>query len=155
MAASVEARVPFLDYRLVELALGLPDEAKVGQGIAKRALRQAMRGLVPDQVLDRKDKMGFVLSEAQWLLHDVGDAATSLLEDSMSALAGLVEPIALRRDWQAMRQGRRPYDHRMWRVMVAGRWVRRFGLVCPTGLTRTATTATGSRHSDRPTESTP
>jgi asparagine synthase (glutamine-hydrolysing) len=59
MARSIEARVPFLDHRLVELAFQLPDEHKIDAGITKRVLRQAMAGLVPEQVLSRTDKMVF------------------------------------------------------------------------------------------------
>ncbi|HJV74591.1 MAG TPA: asparagine synthase (glutamine-hydrolyzing), partial [Noviherbaspirillum sp.] len=60
MAFSVEARVPFLDYRIVEHCLNLPDGAKLGNGISKAVLRKSMRGIVPDLILDRRDKMGFV-----------------------------------------------------------------------------------------------
>lgn len=128
MAFSVEARVPFLDYRLVELALGLPDSLKVGQGISKRALRQCMRGLVPDSILDRKDKIGFVTSESMWLTRDAAEQTTALLEDSLAALQGIVEPDVLRKDWAAMRAGTAPYDQRIWRVISAGRWVRQFNV---------------------------
>jgi len=128
MAFSVEARVPFLDYRFVELALGLPDEAKVGGGISKRALRQAMRGTVPDLVLDRKDKMGFVTSEALWVTRQAPQRMRQLLEEATRALDGIVAPASLLQQLDSMCAGRRPYDHRIWRVIVAGRWMRRFGL---------------------------
>lgn len=128
MAFSIEARVPFLDYRFVELALGLPDEAKVGGGVSKRALRQAMRGTVPDAVLDRKDKMGFVTSEALWVTRQVPQRMRQLLEEATRALDGIVAPASLLQQLDSMCTGRRPYDHRIWRVIVAGRWMRRFGL---------------------------
>ena len=128
MAFSVEARVPFLDYRFVELALGLPDEAKVGGGVSKRVLRQAMRGTVPDRVLDRKDKMGFVTSEALWVTRQVPQRMKQLLEEATMALDGIVVPDSLLQQLDSMCAGRRPYDHRIWRVIVAGRWMRRFGL---------------------------
>jgi asparagine synthase (glutamine-hydrolysing) len=128
MAFSVEARVPFLDYRFVELALALPDEAKVGGGVAKRALRQAMRGTVPDPVLDRKDKMGFVTSEALWVTRAMPKQMRERLADSSRALEGIVVPAVLMQQLDAMCAGTRPYDHRIWRVIVAGLWVRRFGL---------------------------
>lgn len=128
MAFSVEARVPFLDYRFVELALGLPDAAKVGGGISKRALREAMRGLVPDVVLDRRDKMGFVTSEALWMTRDVPDRMRALLSESAEILGSVVEPQVLLGQHEQMCAGQRSYDHRIWRVIVAGRWIRRFGL---------------------------
>lgn len=63
MAHSVEARVPFFDRRLVELAFSLPDEHKVGDGQRKRILRDTMRGLVPPEVTERPDRLGFALPE--------------------------------------------------------------------------------------------
>lgn len=59
MAHSIEARVPFLDHRLVEFLFSLPDDAKV-QGLeTKHVLREALRGIVPEPVRTRKDKIGF------------------------------------------------------------------------------------------------
>jgi asparagine synthase (glutamine-hydrolysing) len=59
MASSIEARVPFLDHRLVDFAFSLPDTFKLGGATTKRVLRAAMRGTVPDPILDRQDKIGF------------------------------------------------------------------------------------------------
>lgn len=67
MAFSIEARVPFLDYRLVEYIFSLPDEYKIRSGLRKYMLRKAMRGIVPDMILDRRDKIGFATAEKQWL----------------------------------------------------------------------------------------
>jgi asparagine synthase (glutamine-hydrolysing) len=59
MAHSIEARVPFLDHRLVELAFSLPPEAKVRGAETKRLLRQAMKGILPEPIRLRRDKLGF------------------------------------------------------------------------------------------------
>jgi asparagine synthase (glutamine-hydrolysing) len=67
MAFAIEARVPFLDHELVDLALLLPDRLKVDPGTTKSVLRRAMRGLVADEVLERKDKMGFQPPQDAWL----------------------------------------------------------------------------------------
>lgn len=66
MAFSIEARVPFLDYRLVEYVFGLPNDLKLRQGYTKAILRDAMLGIVPTTVLRRTDKMGFVTPEDLW-----------------------------------------------------------------------------------------
>src|SRR5206468_12785779 len=58
MAASVESRVPFLDHKLVEFVAMLPDEWKLSGWTTKRILRESMRGLLPDSILNRP-KMGF------------------------------------------------------------------------------------------------
>ena len=70
MAHSVESRVPFLDHRVVELSLGLPDEFKIGGGVTKRVLRAAMSGVLPDRIRDRVDKIGFETPESLWMAGD-------------------------------------------------------------------------------------
>jgi asparagine synthase (glutamine-hydrolysing) len=70
MAHSVESRVPFLTTALADLALGLPSSYLISSaGETKHVFRQAMRGLVPDEILDRRDKIGFVPTESRWLAH--------------------------------------------------------------------------------------
>ena len=59
MAHSIEARVPFLDHRLVELAFRLPGESKVRGADTKRVLREAMKGVLPEPIRTRRDKLGF------------------------------------------------------------------------------------------------
>ena len=68
MAHSVETRLPFLDHRLVEYAFRLPDKVKLHGGVSKLILRRTMRGIVPDMILDRRDKIGFATPERDWLL---------------------------------------------------------------------------------------
>jgi asparagine synthase (glutamine-hydrolysing) len=127
MAFSVEARVPFLDYRVVELALRMRDEDKVGGGVSKAVLRQSMRGLVPDAVLDRRDKMGFVTAESVWMRRDRADAFRAELIRALEAMPGIVDPSILAR-FDDVRAGRRPFDNRFWRVLCVGRWAERFGV---------------------------
>lgn len=68
MHFSIESRVPFLDRALVESTLRLPEDQLVGKdGASKAILRRAMRGLVPDAILDRRDKIGFSTPERHWL----------------------------------------------------------------------------------------
>ena len=67
MAVSLENRVPFLTTALADFALSLPDELLIGRhGTTKKVLRAAMRGVVPDTILNRRDKIGFVTPEARW-----------------------------------------------------------------------------------------
>ncbi len=68
MASSVESRLPFLTPDLAEFLLKLPDDYILGgDGLTKRVFRQAMRGIVPDAILDRRDKIGFATPELRWL----------------------------------------------------------------------------------------
>jgi asparagine synthase (glutamine-hydrolysing) len=66
MRVSMEARVPFLDHRLVEYALNLPDEDRFRHGFSKYALRAALAGRLPDQVVWNRAKLGFGMAEQTW-----------------------------------------------------------------------------------------
>lgn len=67
MAHSVESRVPFLDYRLVEFCLNLPDAFKIQSGKRKFILRESMKNVLPKKVYERYDKMGFVTPQVVWM----------------------------------------------------------------------------------------
>lgn len=70
MAFSIESRVPFLTLPMAELLLTLPEEYLISdEGETKHVFRAAMRGLVPDQILDRRDKIGFATPERDWLMN--------------------------------------------------------------------------------------
>jgi len=66
-AVGLENRSPFLDHRIVEFAFRLPPELKVREATTKYVLRQAVRGIVPDPIIDRADKKGLVVPAASWL----------------------------------------------------------------------------------------
>ena len=84
MAFSVEARLPFLDYRIVEFLLGLPPEQKIQRGMTKAVYRRAMKSVLPTSVLSRTDKMGFVTPEEIWIknaLKDIMDETFKSVHD--------------------------------------------------------------------------
>jgi asparagine synthase (glutamine-hydrolysing) len=68
MAFSIEARVPFLDYRLVEYVFSMPENQKIRKGWTKYVLRNAMKDIIPESVRKRRDKIGFDVPEKKWLL---------------------------------------------------------------------------------------
>jgi asparagine synthase (glutamine-hydrolysing) len=67
MAHSIESRVPFLDYRLVEFCFALPPAQKIQDGVTKSILRRAMVGILPEDVRLRQDKLGFSTPQDSWL----------------------------------------------------------------------------------------
>jgi asparagine synthase (glutamine-hydrolysing) len=83
MAFSLESRVPFLDYRLVEFALRLPSSLKVHEGWPKHILREAMKGILPDEVRLRRDKLGFPTPQRSWLRERVDWARDTLLQPEL------------------------------------------------------------------------
>ena len=80
MRHSVEARLPFLDYRLLETALHIRSKYKIKDGWTKYILRKAMEGILPDQVIWRKNKLGFNAPEKTWI--------DSIREDMEGAISG-------------------------------------------------------------------
>jgi asparagine synthase (glutamine-hydrolysing) len=82
MSVSIEPRVPFLDHLLVEMTMNLPMETKVAGDLAAKSLfKQAVRGVLPDDVIDRP-KMGFGAPMVQWLRGDFGKAMRAELQAS-------------------------------------------------------------------------
>lgn len=79
MLFSIESRLPFLDPRLVEFGIGLPPEYKYNSGITKFILRESVREL-PDEIRNRKDKMGFVAPEEQWIKDNALTVRTAIEE---------------------------------------------------------------------------
>ena len=86
MAVSLEARAPLLDPGLVSLAFAIPGSEKVRHGRLKHVFKEALRGVVPDEVLARP-KRGFALPVAQWL-------RDGMRHDLLEAL----DPVRLRRE---------------------------------------------------------
>lgn len=64
---SLESRIPFLDYRLVEYMFSLPAESKINKGQTKSLLRESMANIIPDVIKNRTDKIGFATPESNWL----------------------------------------------------------------------------------------
>ncbi len=67
MAFGIEARLPFLDYRLVEFSFSLPENMKIRNGWTKYVLREAMTGTVADKIVKRKSKYGYPVPDYEWL----------------------------------------------------------------------------------------
>jgi len=67
MAFSLESRVPFLDYRLVQFVLSLPSNYLIRNGYTKAILRESMKGILPESIRARKSKLGFATPEKEWM----------------------------------------------------------------------------------------
>jgi asparagine synthase (glutamine-hydrolysing) len=131
MAHSVESRVPFLDHRVVELSLGLPDEFKIGGGVTKRVLRAAMSGVLPDRIRDRVDKIGFETPEPLWMKGAERPWFRSQLQQAVELGNGFVPASTLVR-FDAMTAGARRFDREPWRAISFGQWMRAFAVAAPT-----------------------
>ena len=128
MAYSIESRVPFLTPELFNFMFSLPEEYSVSQdGTTKALFRKAMRGLVPNAILDRKDKIGFATPENDWLLerHNwVSGVLTS--ETANQILAFNLKEIL--REWEGIVQGARRADFHVWRCVNMIVWAQKFSV---------------------------
>jgi asparagine synthase (glutamine-hydrolysing) len=125
MAASIESRVPFLDHELVEFAARLPDRWKLSGWTTKRILRQAMRGLLPDSILNRP-KMGFPVPFGGWMRTGWNAVARDVLLDRRSRERGIVDPPAIERLLQDHAAGRTDGGDQIWSLMNLELWHRTF-----------------------------
>lgn len=130
MAHSVEARLPFLDHRLVEFCLGLPEEHKIADGWTKRVLREGMKGRLPEAVRLRRDKLGFATAEEVWMRTSHREVFRTLLEDAIDAADGILTPEALRKATRIL-EGKEPFNFLVWRMISFGRWIKRFEVSLP------------------------
>jgi asparagine synthase (glutamine-hydrolysing) len=127
MASSIEARVPFLDYRLVEYTLSLPDNFKLSRGITKRALRNGMQGLVPPKILERIDKKGFLTAEEHWMKGAQRADFAARVDQAIDACGGVLTP-RMRDVFTAVADGRAPFSFHVWRAVSFGAWVSTFNI---------------------------
>jgi asparagine synthase (glutamine-hydrolysing) len=125
MAASVESRVPFLDHELVEFALNIPAGLKTRGLTGKRILKSAMKGLVPDSILNRR-KMGFPTPLSDWLVGSQVDTIEHLLLEGRSLNRGLFKPESLRRLFAEHRTSYRDHSSKLWRLLNLELWHRVF-----------------------------
>src|SRR5262249_28739526 len=90
MGVSLEGRVPFLDHKFVELAMSIPQAVKTRHGILKHILKKAVRGRIPDALIDRK-KQGFGVPVYEWFFARLGERTRCELAD-FCAQTDLLDP---------------------------------------------------------------
>ena len=123
MAYSLEARSPLLDQELMELAASIPPAQKARGAQRKIALRGALRGWVPDEILDGP-KRGFELPVASWLRGDLAPYAREVLLDPGAAERGWLEPVAIERLLDEHRSGASDHGRRIWSLLTLELWAR-------------------------------
>lgn len=127
MAHSIESRVPFTDYRIAEMALFLRLQMKWKKCISKRILREAMKGLLPEKVRTRQDKMGFVTPEEMWMTEKPA-LFRELLHSSVEISEGIISTEICESFDQFLHSGK-GFSHIFWRVMVFGRWMSVYNVI--------------------------
>ncbi len=121
MAYSIEARVPFLDHRLVEFALGVPPEQKIQGAETKVFMRRALRGILPDAILDRKDKLGYPTPLSHWLRGQLKSEIHAFLHDKVFR-RDWYDPALVRKVWQDHVGQVKNMEAMLYRMITAEQW---------------------------------
>jgi asparagine synthase (glutamine-hydrolysing) len=120
MAASIESRVPFMDYRVVEFANRLPSTFKVRRGSGKAVVKDIARTMLPAEIVDRR-KSGFGVPLVRWFRSSEGlGARLDTLPDS--AGADLFDPLMLRRLVREHRSGTEDHSELLWTALNVALW---------------------------------
>lgn len=120
MAFSIESRVPFLTLPLAEFLLSLPEHFLISnEGETKHIFREAMRGIVPDSHLDRKDKIGFATPESEWLL-GMATEIRKWIEDTPEI--EFIDKGEIIKEFNEVVEGKRKFDLKVWRWVNYLRW---------------------------------
>jgi len=121
MARSLEARLPLLDHRLVELAFQIPGRYKIKGLSTKWIFKQAVQGLVPDQVL-RKPKHGFNVPTDPWFRGHLRSFAFDVLLDGRARTRGYFNVDFIERLWREHATGRHLWDEHLWLLLNFELW---------------------------------
>lgn len=125
MAHSIEARVPFLDHKLIEFVQTIPSTLKLRGRMTKHILKQAVRGLVPDQIIDRP-KQGFGVPIAKWLNNELREMLHDTLTDSRTRQRGYFNQQAVEAILSEHARGRRDNSRHLWGLLTLELWQRTF-----------------------------
>jgi asparagine synthase (glutamine-hydrolysing) len=125
MAFSIETRLPFLDYRLVEFVFSLADEERLDGTTSKVILRRSLADRIPRSVLERRDKMGFETPADVWLRgRCAGELRRRLL--SPGPLHEWLGRDALESEIEDYLSGRRAIGPQVWRWLSLESWLARY-----------------------------
>jgi asparagine synthase (glutamine-hydrolysing) len=125
-AVGLEVRAPLLDTDVVSFACQLPPELRLRRLTSKYVLKRAMRGRLPDAIIDRK-KQGFGVPVARWMKEDLRPALLDELHPDKLRREGLFDPAAVQTLLDDHLTGRRDRRKALWTLFTFQRWLARWG----------------------------
>lgn len=121
MAPSLEARVPFLDHKVMEFAAAIPTHLKLQGFTTKHILKKAVADVLPEKIL-RRGKEGFSIPIKNWLMHDLRPLLLDTLSIERVTRRGYFQPDYVQRLVQEHLAGKANHSHRLWALMVFEIW---------------------------------
>ena len=121
MASSIEARVPFLDHRLIEYSWKIPHSLKYRNGKSKWILRKILKNYVPENLTDRPKK-GFGIPLNDWLRGPLRDWAENLLSEKKLKNEGFFNPKLIRNKWEDYISNKNESHYDLWNVLMFQSW---------------------------------
>jgi asparagine synthase (glutamine-hydrolysing) len=125
MAHSIESRVPLLDNEVIEFAWTIPAAFKIANGRRKHILKEAVRGLLPAEILDRR-KQGFGVPLGVWFRGGLTDVFSDVLRSPLARQRGFFEARFVDRLLDEHLAGRRDHTLRLWQLLVFELWHRHY-----------------------------
>ena len=125
MAFSRETRLPFLDYRLVELIYSLPVDDKIDRAVTKIIMRKAMKGIVSERIRNRHDKVGFETPELEWFRRELKPYIMSILNSDRFSTRPYWDSEKIKAVYESLMQGR-SNSNMIWRFISVELWLRSF-----------------------------
>ena len=122
MAFSLESRVPFLDYRLVNFLFTIPAEQKINDGITKLILRKSLANDLPDEILNRKDKIGFATPEQKWMRTTLAEVLSDVFHSKGFQERGLYKMPVLIKYFDDFLAGKFETSYIIWRWFNLEKW---------------------------------
>jgi asparagine synthase (glutamine-hydrolysing) len=124
---SLEARVPFLDYRLVERTLTVPDDLIIHKGMTKHILREAMKGTLPEAIRMRRDKVGFETPEAEWFRTPVFQKyIKDMIYSAPFTTRGIMDIKKVHAIYQNHLDRKGNYSREIWKWIHLEQWYKQF-----------------------------
>ena len=126
MKHSLESRLPFMDYRLVEFVFTLPSEFKVQNGVGKYIHREALKGIVPNFILSNPIKIGFDTPLIHLFSKTDSNSAVATLLSKRCLNRGLFSEKAIRKALYSQKLGKAQYSRYLYRMLSVELWFKEF-----------------------------
>ena len=124
---SLESRMPFLDYRLVERTLATPGELKIRNGMTKHILRESMKGVLPEKIRLRRDKVGFGTPREEWIMEPAWqDIIMGCIDSDSFKDRNLIDPQIAKKMYKDHLSGKTNNSKEIWKWVHLELWFREF-----------------------------